>query len=318
MIIFLIISSCCCLYYLWATLFLYSGLKRISLSPATNKSRRFTFSIIIAAHNEEPNIRACLESVLSQTMDGGRREVILVNDRSIDRTADIAGSLAQTHSNLTVLTITQTPPGWSPKKYAVSRGISLAKNEIVVFTDADCVIPHTWLETIETYFDENTGLVQGITTYAYPSGMNRLFFGLQALDFLSHGIVAAAAIGRGFPLNSNANNLAFRKTAFQDVGGYGLAGSVVSGDDDLLVQRIWKSKKWRIRYMGDSRGAVQTFPSPTARALFEQRKRWGSKTVHYNLSQTLFLGGIFLFIAVWRAALSARFFCPACGLPPQP
>jgi cellulose synthase/poly-beta-1,6-N-acetylglucosamine synthase-like glycosyltransferase len=295
MTIFIIISSLFSLFYLYAIFFLYRGLHQLSRSAAPVDHHNHSFSIVIAARDEESNIAACLESVLSQTIESQRYEVILIDDRSRDGTNEAARGIAHNHGNLTVLSVTHTPSGWSPKKYAVSRGIAAARNEVIVFTDADCRAPATWLEAIDKRFDARTGLVQGITAYRRPAGMNKLFFGIQALDFLSHGIVAAAAIGAGFPLNSNANNLAFRKSAFTDCGGYGGAGSVVSGDDDLLLQRIYKSKKWRVRYMTDPRGAVETFPAPTVKAVFEQRKRWGSKTVHYNTRQVIFLGGIFCF-----------------------
>ena len=306
-----IISS---LYYLCATLFLYSGLKRISLLPVKAHPQSLTFSVIIAAHNEETNIGPCLESVLAQTIDHDRFEVIVVNDRSTDRTAAIAQQLARTHAELTVCSITKTPAGWSPKKYAVSRGIACSRNEIIVFTDADCLVPALWLETIDGFFDANVGLVQGITTYCSVNGLNKIFFGMQALDFLSHGVVAAAAIGARFPLNSNANNMAFRKKAFDDVGGYGDVGGVVSGDDDLLVQRIWKSGAWHIRYMADAKGSVQTYPALTVSALFEQRKRWGSKTVHYNRMQTFFLAGIFCFYCSCTVGIVGALFVPKLWL----
>jgi hypothetical protein len=54
---------------------------------------------------------------------------------------------------------------------------------------------------------------------------------------------------------------------------------------------------------------VETEPAPSVRAMFEQRKRWGSKTVHYNVQQVLFLGGIFLFyLSVSTAAMAALFY----------
>ena len=175
-------------------------------------------------------------------------------------------------------------------------------------------MPPAWLDSIDRHFENNVGLVQGITIYNRLPGMNAFFFGIQSLDFLSHGIVAAAAISANFPLNSNANNLAFRKTAFIDVGGYGAAGSVVSGDDDLLLQRIWKSGKWNIRYMTDPAGSVETNPSPTLKAMFEQRKRWGSKTVHYNTLQVAFLGGVFCFYLLLLMGVVDAFFCPGLWL----
>jgi cellulose synthase/poly-beta-1,6-N-acetylglucosamine synthase-like glycosyltransferase len=314
-LLFVIIPASLSLVYFCIIIFLRAGLRRLSIP--SNTPNNLTFSVVIAAHNEEQNIEKCMTSVLSQTIGLARYEVILVNDRSSDATAKIAGAIAGRYSNVSVITVDQTPPGMSPKKYAVGQGIAAARNEIIVFTDADCVVPATWLETIDRYLDEKTGLVQGITAYEYVPGMNQLFFGLQAVDFLSHGVVAAAAIGAGLPLNSNANNFAFRKKAFDDAQGYGEQAAVVSGDDDLLLQRIWRSGKWRIRYMADNDGKVGTRPTPTLRSLFEQRKRWGSKTVHYRAKQVCLLSSVFLFYTVTAATFCAGFFSPgafaACG-----
>jgi len=281
------------LYYLSVVLFLRRGLKALEGSETPHNG---TYSVVIAARNEEDTIGTCLDRVFSQTMSSERYEVIVVNDRSTDRTLDILKEYAQKYENLSIITIDTTPPGFSPKKFAVTRGIEQCTNSIVVFTDADCLVLPTWLETIDCHFGPDIGLVQGITTYRYVNGMNRLFYGIQALDFLSHGIVAAAGIGAKLPINSNANNFAIRKETFQAVGGYGeKAGKVISGDDDLLLQRVWHHGKWNIHYMISPLGAVQTMPTPTIKGAFEQRKRWGSKTVHYNKQQAALLSGVFLF-----------------------
>jgi cellulose synthase/poly-beta-1,6-N-acetylglucosamine synthase-like glycosyltransferase len=313
MYFFLSILSVVSFFYLIATVFLHRGLKRLS-SAKPNPPQNLTFSIVIAAHDEESNISACLESVFSQTIQSDRYEVIVVDDRSTDATNRLVRDCAQKHGNLRLITVQSTPRGLSPKKHAVSLGIAQAKNKVIVFTDADCRVPPVWLDSIDRQFEDKVGFVQGITTYHSIPGMNSFFFGIQAVDFLSHGVVAAAAIGSRFPLNSNANNLAFKKAAFDDAGGYGIDGSVVSGDDDLLLQRIWKSNKWEIRYMTDPAGSVETEPAPTLRAMFEQRKRWGSKTVHYNAQQVLFLGGIFCFYLSILVSIVGAFFDPRLWL----
>jgi cellulose synthase/poly-beta-1,6-N-acetylglucosamine synthase-like glycosyltransferase len=313
---FAILSVILSLIYLSIILFFYRGLRRLSPSSVPHNLR---FSVVIAARNEERNIEKCLKSVLSQTIDPSRYEVILVNDRSTDATAAIAAAIAKNRPNLSVLAILETPQGVSPKKHAVLQGILKAKEEIIVFTDADCIVPPAWLETIGMYFDDNTGLVQGITTYAEAPGMNRLFYGIQAVDFLSHAVVSAAAIGANLPLNSNANNFAFRKKAFDEANGYGVDGAVVSGDDDLLLQRIWRNTPWRIRYMTDAAAAVRTLPTQSAAGVFEQRKRWGSKTVHYSRMQVSVLSSVFFFYLAIAALFLAGFFKPVlfvvfCGM----
>jgi cellulose synthase/poly-beta-1,6-N-acetylglucosamine synthase-like glycosyltransferase len=300
--LFLSLSS---VYYLGAVLYLFKGLRSIGPSGVP---QHLTYSIVIAARNEEAAIGRCLDSIFSQTMQPNRFEVIVVNDRSTDATVSVCMRYEKMHSNFSVISISETPAGVAPKKHAVAMGILAARNEIIVQTDADCTVGPDWLATIDRNFTDDTGLVQGITTYDRPQGMNRLFYGLQAVDFLSHGIVAAAAIGAGMPINSNANNFAFRKKAFEAIGGYGAAAKVVSGDDDLLLQRIAHSKEWKVRFMADPAGAVRTAPTPTAAGVFEQRKRWGSKTVNYTGSQVAFLGGIFLFYCGTVVSLCAAFF----------
>ncbi|MDD5676017.1 MAG: glycosyltransferase [Chitinivibrionales bacterium] len=309
--IIITVSALFTIWYVGAVVFLFGGLGK--LKPGNNKIKH-KFSIVIAAHNEENNIQACLQSVFAQSVGEDGYEVIVVDDRSTDKTAEFVQEMARSRANLSLHRISETPAGIAPKKHAVAQGVAAAKNEIIVLTDADCIVPPMWLDTIDKQFDDGVGLVQGITTYAYPPGMNRSFFGLQALDFLSHGITAAAAIGAGLPINSNANNLAFRKEAFNAVNGYGPLGAVVSGDDDLLLQRIAHTKKWRVRFMVDPAGAVQTAPTKTLRGIIEQRKRWGSKTIYYNKKQVMLLGGIFGFYCLILANLFTGLFLPICFL----
>ncbi|MDR2729030.1 MAG: glycosyltransferase [Chitinispirillales bacterium] len=287
-------------------LFLRNGLYR--LNSCTNTTEQLSFSVVIAARNEERNIEKCLQSVFSQELPAERYEVIVINDRSEDSTPEVLSNLQNRFKNLKVITITETPSGISPKKHAVTKGIESAVNEIIVFTDADCTVKPQWLLTVNNYFEADTGLVQGITSYGYVNGMDKLFFGLQAIDFLSHGVIAAAAIGANLPINSNANNLAFRKRVFEEIGGYGNDSRVVLGDDDHLLQRVWKSGRFKVRFMADSRANVETEPTPTVSAVFEQRRRWGSVTAHYQPVQILLLSLVFQFYLLIAFTAAASIF----------
>jgi cellulose synthase/poly-beta-1,6-N-acetylglucosamine synthase-like glycosyltransferase len=310
MMIALFFLSVMTLYYSGALFFLWRGLQRLKPS-ASEPPQHLSFSVVIAARNEEEGIGRCLESVFNQRLPRERYEVIVVNDRSSDRTAAVCEAYRRRSPALTLLTVSETPAGIAPKKHAVVTGMARARNEIIVLTDADCIVPPDWLAAIDRSFTATIGLVQGITVYGPASGMHPFFWGLQAMDFLSHGIVAAAAIGARLPLNSNANNLAFRKKAFIEVGGYGsVSQNVVSGDDDLLLQRIAKSGTWSVSFMLDPAGVVTTRPTPTCREVFEQRKRWGSKTVNYPPRQVFFLSGVFLFYCGIVLSLAEGFFRP--------
>ena len=282
------------------------------------------FSIIVAARNEAENLPACLNSLLSQNIPADRYEVVVANDRSTDATPQILSDAAAKHQNLRVVTVKETPRGISPKKHAVMNAIAAADpgNNIIVFTDADCVAPPTWLSSINNYFanGDSVDLVQGVTTYSNPpAGMSRLFWGLQSVDFLSHGIIAASAIAAGLPINANANNMAFRREVFERVGGYGGNTDVVPGDDDQLLQRVWaygrRSRKRGVAFMTDPAGAVETAPTRTLSMLFEQRRRWGAVTVYYGVRQIALLSAVFAFYLTIAATAFISIFSPAVYLP---
>ncbi|MDR0331408.1 MAG: glycosyltransferase [Chitinispirillales bacterium] len=296
-----------------AILFLRFGIYRLDGNRGGNRGGDgLEFSVVVAARDEERNIAACLESIFAQGIDKSRYEAIVVDDRSSDATPRILREASERYENLRVITVSETPPGLSPKKHAVTLGIAAASRPIVAFTDADCRVPPTWLERVGACFGDGTDLVQGVTSYSCPSGMSRLFWGLQAIDFLSHGVIAGAAISAGLPINSNANNMAFRRRAFAEAGGYEDSRGVVPGDDDQLMQRIWRHGRRRgadsVKFMADPLGAVETSPTETPRALFEQRKRWGAVTVHYGLRQVVLLSAVFAFyvsIALTAVACAA-------------
>lgn len=291
----LILAAIFSLWYAVEIGILHRGLRSLSKSKKC-ESRNYSYSVIIAARNEEENIGPCLHSILNQTVSRDRFEIIVVDDRSEDRTASIVDEFIKSGAPIRLFSVKVVPSGIVPKKNAISIAAKAARNEILVFTDADCIVPPSWLATIEKYCAPDVGFLQGITTYFKVPGMNPLFFGLQAVDFLSHGIVAAAGIGAGIPINSNANNMVIRKDVFFELGGFsnGLE-RIVSADDDLLLQSVWRSKKWKVAFMADPDCAVTTKPTMTIRGVFDQRKRWGSNTAHYSSVQVIFLSGIFLF-----------------------
>ena len=94
-------------------------------------------SIVIPARNEERNLEQALESVLA--LDYPDIEIIVVNDRSTDRTGAILEKIAERDSRLTVVTIEVLPVGWIGKPYALHTGAQQARGQFILFTDADIV-----------------------------------------------------------------------------------------------------------------------------------------------------------------------------------
>ncbi len=104
--------------------------------PTEDEQQAPLLSIVVAAKDEESNIEGCLRSLLDQ--DYPNFELIVVNDRSSDRTGDIIKRIAEEDPRVRVLHIAELPDGWCGKNHAMQRGIELAGGEWICMTDADC------------------------------------------------------------------------------------------------------------------------------------------------------------------------------------
>ena len=94
-------------------------------------------TVIISAKDEERHIEEAARSILAA--DHPSIQLILVDDRSTDRTLEIMEDLARQETRITVLSVQELPPGWTGKTHAVCLGTHQASGEILLFTDADTV-----------------------------------------------------------------------------------------------------------------------------------------------------------------------------------
>lgn len=294
--------------YAYLNLKLLRGLSNLARARPAPPFPLPTVTLLMAARNEETRIRQCLDCLRLQDYPWDKLQIVVVNDRSTDATEDILREYAiRWPGRFNAITLAETAAGYSPKKYALSRGLLQATGEIIVTTDADCIMSPAWISTLVSEFGEDTGLVLGMTSY-YPMARPVAFAGAQALDFLSHGVVAAALIGLRFPVHGNANNIAYRRKVYDQSAGIASHGGIVSGDDDFLIQSIHKLGRWRIRYSIQPESQVQTEPPLSLGQFWEQRKRWASKTSLYQSKQTAFLAGIFAYYSLIPLCILGGFF----------
>ena len=100
-------------------------------------------SIVVAARNEERNIREALQSLLS--LDYPDYELIVVDDRSEDGTGSILDDMGARFNRLRVVHVASLPAGWLGKNHALSAGSRQATGKYLLFTDADVVMEKTLL-----------------------------------------------------------------------------------------------------------------------------------------------------------------------------
>ena len=289
--------------YVLAALFLFYGLIRRKYQQTSHQP---FVSVLIAARNEEKNLPACLQALRRAEYPATKFEIIVVDDRSTDRTRAVAENLACAQANIRVIAITQRLDNLSGKASALCQGMMHARGEIILMTDADCVPSPSWISQLVGYFTPEVGLVGGFTLLAAREQNSSLFAKVQTLDWVYLLAVGAGAAGLGKPLSIIGNNFAFRREAYDAVGGYEKIGFSII-EDFALMRAIAEQTQWRVIFPVAARTAIHSAPASTWREFYEQRQRWaaGGKDVGG-------LAGVFMLIAFLGhlASFAAWFISP--------
>ncbi len=160
-------------------------------------------SVVIPVLNGEGVIGSCLDALMRVQYPPDRRELIVVDNGSTDRTAEVV-------SRYPVRALEEPRRGPS---HARNRGIEAARGEIVAFTDADCVPTKNWLRELVGGFEEpDVGGVAGeILPYPPETAAERYAARIRHLSPERY------MRRERFPFAVTAN-LAFRREVFQRVG----------------------------------------------------------------------------------------------------
>jgi cellulose synthase/poly-beta-1,6-N-acetylglucosamine synthase-like glycosyltransferase len=235
-------------------------------------------SVLIAARNEESNLSDCLNSVLNQSYDPERFEVIVINDHSTDGTESICNEFAHRCQNFSYANAREDST-LRGKSNALDQGIEKARGEIILITDADCSVPRTWVEWTAKRYSSSVGIVGGMTLQK----AGNWFEGMQSLDWAFLLGLAASTVSLRHPLSTIGNNLSFRKAAYEDVGGYRKIPFSVT-EDFMLFTTIIKTRKWNYLIPIDPNILVVSQPCSSWTELIRQKHRWGKGGLDIRLS----------------------------------
>ncbi|MFC1477083.1 glycosyltransferase [candidate division KSB1 bacterium] len=278
-----------CLYILLDAA-LIIGLLRL---PEKNVTHEPLVSVLVPARNEEDSIGRCLESLAQIEYPRDKLQVIIVDDHSVDGTYTAAKAFADRFHSFHIIRMSEIPGDSEGKIAALAEGYRKAEGVIVLQTDADCSVPRTWVRTYVRYFDDKTGIVGGITLLEKNSSRKTCFTAIQSLDWLYLLNVGAAAIGIGFPLSCIGNNLAIRKTAYLDAGGYEAIPFTFT--EDFAIFRAVVKAGWKSSFIPGGDGLVLSRPPATFMEFLRQRMRWASGGIKLAGWGTLLLVTAFLY-----------------------
>ena len=271
------------LYYRksWVSMTEYSSSEKV-----TENELPFV-SIIIAARNEEKNIGECIQSLIKQTYPVNKYEVIVTDDHSTDNTVSIIKSFKK--ENIKVIRLAdfiENKTLNSYKKKSIETALKFSEGTLIVTTDADCIAPKKWLETLVSFYKEKNPVfvclpVEYIDPKKDDSLLNNIFTIFQSLDFMTLQGITGASVHKKFHSMCNGANLAYEKKVFYEVNGFAGIDEIASGDDMLLMEKIHKIYPDRILFLKSREVIVKTKAAETLQEFFNQRIRWASKSDRY-------------------------------------
>ncbi len=293
----------CLLVQLYYYLYFYAGVlyrrRQVRKSKVSFLTDKPGVSVIICARNESENLVQFLPSVLNQNYPNF--EVIVVNDGSSDETEAVLVEFEKEYKNLYHSYVPEEVQVMSTKKLALTIAVKAAKNDLLLFTDADCKpVSENWIREMTKNFVPQTDIVLGYGAYERKRGLlshlisfDTFFIALQYMGFAL----------RGKPYMGVGRNMTYRKEVFFKMKGFASMLHLQSGDDDLFVNRAATKNNTRIEINPDS--TTISVPKETLGSWYIQKERHLSTSPAYRSQTKRLIGGEVLTRAFFYLSLVA-------------
>jgi 1,2-diacylglycerol 3-beta-glucosyltransferase len=226
----------------------------------------------VPAHNEATVIANTVENILA--IDYPKFEIIVIDDRSTDNTAQVVNDLATKHAN--VIAFIRDKDAFPGKSAVLNDAMALAKGDAILVFDADATVEPDFLNKLIPLLEPaDVGAVQArkVIRNKNFNFLTRCQNNEYTLD--THFQTGRDAVKGAAELRGNGELI--KREAIEDIGGW----NNYTITDDLDMSTRLHIKGWDIRFCPDAcvyeEGIVYVFP------LFRQRRRWLEGTIRRYL-----------------------------------
>ncbi len=205
-------------------------------------------SVLVAAKEEELNIERCISGLLTQ--DHPNFEIIAIDDRSRDATPRILERLArESNGKLTVVTITDLPPGWFGKNHAMHRGVQQAGGDWLLFTDADCrfTSPRALSMAMQEAMHSDSDFLCLTPVLEAPSTWERIIQPVCTMVLILWFLPYRVNDPRRPTAYANGAFMLLRRSCYDGIGGHEAVRGAMN--EDLHMARAAKGRGFRLRVM---------------------------------------------------------------------
>ena len=247
-------------------------------------------SVVVCARNEAANLSAHLAGLCTQ--DYPEYEVMVVNDASSDETNDLLHEFMKKYPQLTTVDVVNGKNKLKGKKNALTTGIDRAKYDLILVTDSDCKpAGNYWISSMVEELSNGTEIVLGYSPYTKEGSGSWLNMFIRYDTFITATQYLSLAIS-GHPYMGVGRNMIYKKSLFQSVDPYKNKENLLSGDDDLFINKASKSENTRIEL--DKSSFMYSVPKGYWSEFFTQKKRHITTGSHYNTKSKFILGSLFI------------------------
>ena len=237
----------------------------------TFNNKPYPVSVIIPIRNGEETLSDLIHDLSLQNYHG-EFEIILVDDNSDDNSLKIIKNIVKRDNRFKYQTSNNGTSSLSFKKRALDAGIKIAKNEWLLFTDADCRLSIDWITGMVGYFHPENDYVIG---HSYVKGKRGILNIFETIDFLLLLSCARGAANNNYPLACTGQNQAYKKSLYHKVGGFTKINYHIQGDDSLFMNICKIDGNANIVFASNKKCHVHTDGMKKWVTLFRQRLRWG-------------------------------------------
>ena len=284
-----------CLYlslFYYSIIISYFNLSLFNLKYKKKHINKFV-SVIIAVKNGEKSLPGLLQSLIEQTYKNNI-EFIIVDDESIDGSLKIIKNYINKDNRIITTSSINGDNLLSHKKKALDAGIKIAKGEILLFSDVDCILPKDWVFNTLNCFSNETDYIVGYSEVPKSFNLVTLF---QKIDFFMLMNATHASINKNLYWACSGQNQAYKKSIYIKNNGFNTISKFLQGDDTLFLQLCNKNlKKFKANFSFNKLNKVYCRKETNIKSFLLQRIRWaGDATNSLIFSKSLFIMSVATF-----------------------
>jgi len=262
------------------------GWKSIEVSVKKANSKLLNVDVVVAIRNEEKAIQDLLEALVLQNYSKSNFRIVVIDDHSTDSSINTVRNFLSRHPEISSIVLIAEGEG---KKAALAQAINHSIADLILTTDADCLVREGWIRSMTEPFSRPE--ISFVAGPVILSGGKGLLSMLQKMEMVGLTGIAGASIANHKAMMCNGANLCYRKSSYDAVQGH-LGSAFASGDDTQLMRKIHSEDPGKLLFVKSKSALVKSHSLSNLKSFWQQRRRWATK-IPFTLSFfTVFIAAV--------------------------